>query len=648
MKTVAVLVPSFAVEYSLEFLAGIYDYFNEKDVRVLVAHSRYYHDSTGAFNYQYWSVINLLKSEEVDVVICASGMYTSTMSRDEIANELKSFLNKPVISVALDFDFEECHSITQRINCDEIFYEIVNHLKTKHGCTNFAFLSANSLNSEEGNERYRAFLNAIKSCDLEFSSENEIEGKFVYEIAKNELKNKYKSKKDIKFDALVAANDAMAIAAMDYFAEIGIDVPEDVKVVGFDDSISSRLVHPRLSTISQNVYGQGYRAAELANDILDGKTVEKNEITELRVIYRQSCGCVDKRNPDPICLDSYGNQSIEKDVVTVKENYADVIRDKVGIIIFMDIVKSSNTLRQLFYDLAYIVHTANFDNMQISFYKEPVYLDSKEDFVVPDCAEIKMFFDSERNVGLFVEDEYFNPRKTLFSEKYLTETCGMHIIQPIFSGEVNYGYIISKIKSKEFVDYGVYLKILINALSQSYDYTYQLLENEKLKIENTDLNEVSRTDELTKILNRRGFKEKGQRAIDLAQETLQPVVVFFGDMDGLKKINDTYGHEMGDKAIKLQAEVLKKAFRSDDIVGRLSGDEFGVIAVGMHLDRIDSVKDQISTLSEKISKKNKLPFTLSISLGAVDLQSSSNLKRLLSEADKKLYVEKQIKHAKDK
>lgn len=648
MKTVAVLVPSFAVEYSLEFLAGIYDYFNEKDVRVLVAHSRYYHDSTGAFNYQYWSVINLLKSEEVDVVICASGMYTSTMSRDEIANELKSFLNKPVISVALDFDFEECHSITQRINCDEIFYEIVNHLKTKHGCTNFAFLSANSLNSEEGNERYRAFLNAIKSCDLEFSSENEIEGKFVYEIAKNELKNKYKSKKDIKFDALVAANDAMAIAAMDYFAEIGIDVPEDVKVVGFDDSISSRLVHPRLSTISQNVYGQGYRAAELANDILDGRTVEKNEITELRVIYRQSCGCVDKRNPDPICLDSYGNQSIEKDVVTVKENYADVIRDKVGIIIFMDIVKSSNTLRQLFYDLAYIVHTANFDNMQISFYKDPVFFDSKDDFVVPDCAEFKMFFDSERNVGQILDNEYFNPRKTLFSDKYLTNTKGIHIIQPIFSGEVNYGYIISKIRSKEFVDYGVYLKILINALSQSYDYTHQLFENEKLKLENTDLNEVSRTDELTKILNRRGFKEKGQRAIDLAQETLQPVVVFFGDMDGLKKINDTYGHEMGDKAIKLQAEVLKKAFRSDDIVGRLSGDEFGVIAVGMNLDRIDSVKEQIATLSEKISKKNKLPFTLSISLGAVDLQSSSNLKRLLSEADKKLYVEKQIKHAKDK
>lgn len=645
MKTVAVLVPSFAVEYSLEFLAGIYDYFNEKDIRVLVSHSRYYHDSTGAFNYQYWTVMNLLKSEEVDVVICASGMYQSTMSRKELENELKSFINKPVISVSLDFNFEQCHSITQKINCDEIYNEIVRHLKVKHGCKNIAFLAANSHNSDEGNERYAAFLNAMKNNDLEFSSENLIEGSFVYEIAKEELRKKYKSKKDVQFDAVVAANDSMAIAAMDYLDELGINVPNEVKVFGFDDSISSRLVHPRLSTISQNVYGQGYRAAELANDVLDGKFVEKNEITELRAIFRQSCGCVDKRNPDPVCVDSYGNLSFENDIVTVKDNYADVIRDKVGIIVFMDIVKSSNTLRQLFYDLAYIVHTAKFENMQISFYKEPVYLDAKDDFVVPDCAEFKMFFDSEQNVGEILDNEYFNPRKKLFSDKYLTNTKGMHIIQPIFSGEVNYGYIISKISSKEFVDYGVYLKILINALSQSYDYTHQLLENEKLKIENTDLNEVSRTDDLTKILNRRGFKEKGQRAIDLAQETLQPVVVFFGDMDGLKKINDTYGHEMGDKAIKLQAEVLKKAFRADDIVGRLSGDEFGIIAVGMNIDRINSVRDQIANLSEKISKKNKLPFTLSISLGAVDLQKSSNLKYLLSEADKKLYVEKQLKHA---
>ena len=85
MKTVAVIVPSFAIEYSLEFLSGIYDYFNDKDVRVLVAHSRFFNDSIGTFNYQYLTVFNLLKSEQIDLIICASGMYTSSMSKVEFA-----------------------------------------------------------------------------------------------------------------------------------------------------------------------------------------------------------------------------------------------------------------------------------------------------------------------------------------------------------------------------------------------------------------------------------------------------------------------------------------------------------------------------------------------------------------------------------
>lgn len=560
MKTVAVIVPSFAIEYSLEFLSGIYDYFNDKDVRVLVAHSRFFNDSIGTFNYQYLTVFNLLKSEQIDLIICASGMYTSSMSKVEFAEVLKKYTNKPIISVALSFDFENYNNIVQKNNCDEIFYEIVNHLKTKHGCKKFAFLSANSLESEDGKQRYAAFVKAVEKCGVEFSKEDEIDGKFVYAIAKAEL--------------------------------------------------------------------------------------EKNKIVELDILYRQSCGCVPKITPEPMYIDKFGREQVEGSLEGLNNSYSDTIQEKYNIISFMDIVKSSNTIRQFYYDLPYIIDNINMENIQIVFYKEPVFLDPEEDFCVPENAELKMFYDSKTKNKKMMDDEIFNPSKILFSEKYLSDNNGVHIIQPIFSGEINYGYCICKINTKKFVDYGVHLKIFINAISQAYEYTHQLLLTEKLKSENLDLNAVSRTDELTKILNRRGFKELGQRAIDLAQEKLQPVVVFFGDMDGLKTINDTYGHEMGDKAIKLQAKVLSKAFRTDDIVGRLSGDEFGIIAVGMGVERIDDVKEKVAALNEQISKENDLPFTLSISLGGVDLQSSSNLKRLLSEADKKLYVEKQIKHAK--
>lgn len=646
MKTVAVIVPSFAIEYSLEFLSGIYDFFNDKDVRVLVAHSRFFNDSIGTFNYQYLTVFNLLKSEQIDLIICASGMYTSSMSKVEFAEVLKKYTNKPIISVALSFDFENCYNIVQKNNCDEIFYEIVNHLKTKHGCKKFAFLSANSLESEDGKQRYAAFVKAVEKCGVEFSKEDEIDGKFVYAIAKAELEKKYKKKEEVKFDALIAANDGMALAAIDYFKTLGIKIPDQVKVIGFDNSSSSRLSNPRLSSVSQNIYGQGFKAGELAIDILEGKKVEKNKIVELDILYRQSCGCVPKITPEPMYIDKFGKGQIEGSLEGLNNSYSDTIQEKYNIISFMDIVKSSNTIRQFYYDLPYIIDNINMENIQIVFFKEPVFLDPEEDFCVPENAELKMFYDSKTKNKKMLDDEIFNPSKILFSEKYLSDTNGVHIIQPIFSGEINYGYCICKINTKKFVDYGVHLKIFINAISQAYEYTHQLLLTEKLKSENLDLNAVSRTDELTKILNRRGFKELGQRAIDLAQEKLQPVVVFFGDMDGLKTINDTYGHEMGDKAIKLQAKVLSKAFRTDDIVGRLSGDEFGIIAVGMGVERIDDVKEKVAALNEQISKENDLPFTLSISLGGVDLQSSSNLKRLLSEADKKLYVEKQIKHAK--
>ena len=88
---------------------------------------------------------------------------------------------------------------------------------------------------------------------------------------------------------------------------------------------------------------------------------------------------------------------------------------------------------------------------------------------------------------------------------------------------------------------------------------------------------------------------------------------------------------------------LKEVFRSTDVVGRLSGDEFGIVAVGMNLIQVDRVRLKLDMMNEKLSRENNLPFTLSVSLGAVDLQKSSILKKLLSDADKSLYEEKRKK-----
>ena len=167
--------------------------------------------------------------------------------------------------------------------------------------------------------------------------------------------------------------------------------------------------------------------------------------------------------------------------------------------------------------------------------------------------------------------------------------------------------------------------------------------NSALQLNNDSLIIRSRTDELTGILNRHGFLEEGQRALDILQESGKPGIVFFADMDNLKHINDTYGHEMGDKAIKLQAKALKKAFRSTDVVGRLSGDEFGIIAVGVGIEYLELIRSKVDQINKQIAKEENLDFDLSISIGGVDLEGSSVLSILLGLADKELYIQKRTK-----
>ena len=117
-------------------------------------------------------------------------------------------------------------------------------------------------------------------------------------------------------------------------------------------------------------------------------------------------------------------------------------------------------------------------------------------------------------------------------------------------------------------------------------------------------------------------------------------------MDGLKKINDTYGHKIGDIAIKTEANVLTSAFRTTDIVGRLSGDEFAIVSTGLTKNNLASIRTRIDLLNITLSKEAGLPITLSLSLGhVVFTPENMDLDELLSKADQKLYKEKEIKHA---
>ena len=652
MKNIAVIIPTFAISYAFDFLSGVSEFAENKDVRFIFAQTKIPHSTICAFDYQYWTSMELLRSEQIDAVIVVTGVYcaTPTIELQNFIKGVKAFSQKPVISIGVPLKFDNAYSLL--IDCKKSFLQTVSHLKEKHGCKKIAFLSAVSTNSSEAIERFEAFKNGLKENNLEFYPEFVWDGGFTEAKTEEVLSEVLKSKKDVNFDAVVASNDNMALGMLNYFSKIGVKVPEDVKIIGFDDSPFSILTDPKLSTVNQQIFELGFDAAQTVWDVLEGKNVEQCHYASLFPKYRQSCGCIDKNDPTCIYKDEEGNEFREdsrfENSIFKEANH---LNEQNNIVTIIDMLKGSNTLRQFFYNLKYVVNQIDMDHMAINFYDEPVYLDSDEDFSLPKKAELYMFADLVNQQDVFSPNVTFDPHEQLFSTDSFNQLPGIYILQPIYSGEANYGYILSKLKHKEFAEYNVYLKILINSLSQAYEYTQKIIETDKLRIENTklqksnsSLSKESKTDDLTGILNRRGFYRIGQQTLDVMQEMNSAGIVFFFDMDGLKNINDTFGHSMGDKAIKVEAMAIKSVFRSSDVIGRLSGDEFGVVALGMTEEMVPQVFKKIEKANKEFSKKYNLPFLLSISFGYADLATSSVLKKLLTEADKELYKVKRIKH----
>jgi len=654
MKKIGVIIPTFNIEYSTEFLHGIYDFYDGKDVAVIFTQTKLPHSTVGMYDYQYWQSAELLFAQEIDALIVATGVYCAGISQEELESELYRFGRRPVISAAIPLNLPNCYTVQS--DCKKSFLDVVTHLKNVHGCRNIAFLSAAATKSKEAIERLEAFKEAMAANKLKFNEKYLFEGKFTDFDAEAAMKKTLKSKADVKFDAVVCANDMMAIGCYRVLQELGLSVPGDVKVVGFDDAQFASRANPRLSTINQNIYNQGYQCAKTAFDVLEGKELDRIIYSELQPKFRQSCGCIPVDSSEDVYKSISGDIMEESEhLISRLKQYMNDLDERNNIIILLDILKGANTMRQFYYNLKHIIHLCSMDDMIINLYPIPVYMDYNENFVIPEKMELSMFSDILNDKEEFSPGTKFNPSNVIFSEPSLDNRAGQYVLHPIFSGETSYGYLICKVNKNKFADFAIYLKIIITTICSAIEYTNRLLETERLtnkytelQEDNTTLTKQSKTDELTGVLNRRGYYEFGQRTLDIIQEMEHAGIVFFADMDNLKKINDTYGHDAGDQAIKLLAEIFKMVFRSNDVIGRLSGDEFGIVAPGMVIEHVPLIRKKIDETCKKESKRLKLPYTLSVSVGYASLEKSSLLKQLMSEADEMLYKEKRKKHGRRK
>ena len=157
---------------------------------------------------------------------------------------------------------------------------------------------------------------------------------------------------------------------------------------------------------------------------------------------------------------------------------------------------------------------------------------------------------------------------------------------------------------------------------------------------------LSTIDELTGLPNRRGFSELAEQQLKVACRYRQPLVLCFADLDGLKVINDRLGHSAGDSAIRAAAVVLRDTFRGSDIVARLAGDEFAVLAIASAQSGVDSALQRLTTNLSRFNATPR-PFRLDLSLGMArhEVGVDEGLDDLLARADADMYAQKQHKRS---
>jgi diguanylate cyclase (GGDEF)-like protein len=187
------------------------------------------------------------------------------------------------------------------------------------------------------------------------------------------------------------------------------------------------------------------------------------------------------------------------------------------------------------------------------------------------------------------------------------------------------------------------LGLLVLVLASSFQAHRSMQERARVE---EQLRQLSLTDDLTGLYNRRGFLALAEQLTRVAIRGKKPMMVISVDLDGLKGINDTFGHKEGDAAIAETSQILRESFRNADLLARIGGDEFAILLTGGQAE-FDSEKldGRLQEIVEKHNNTNARQYKISVSAGFAyfDAAGTDTVEGWLHRADTMMYERKRQK-----
>ncbi len=627
-RKIAVFGNGWSDEYVLNALEGIKKCAVENDVDVyfFITYSSY--DRQDANSQGEVNILNLAHLKEYDGVLLLGNTLNNAGELDILRNRIQK---EKVPAVCLEYEVEGIDCI-----CTDNYsgmYELCEHVLSEHDVKRVAYVSG-SKGNKENEERLRALRDVLKKHRLSLSEEDIICGEWSYYTIQQILPNwleQYQMP-----DAIICANDVMAMGTITVLSHLGYEVPGDVIVTGFDNIGSSRTYVPSLTTVDRKWDERSYDGFKHLLDLIDGKPKQGIKSYPSTLMVRESCGCevpeavkkeqlktINRVYTIPIERTLFDWHLTGLDEATTGRASIEAIHDGLA-----DFFEHSMT-------------TYEGDTFCICI--DESFVDSIYESTEPRCLD----YSDEMHVLYARRDKKTMPYHKIKTSYIFPifadpeEKGNVYIIAPLHSFSSVIGYTVFKNHFPVLDTYFLYswLRHLRTGLMRSRQNI--IMENMNQK-----LNELSIMDELSGLLNRKGYERKGIPLLEQIKKEEKTALMMVVDINHMKMINDRYGHLQGDLAIRLVAKAIKETIPAEWYGIRYGGDEFVVIGENVFIDDGTIIKNQLCKAVESEAKSLMLPFKLSVSVGSVlmDPKKDVALDEYFSLADTAMYEMKKNVH----
>lgn len=599
-------------------------------------------DPLQKYEYQYNTLISYAQVHSLDIVLLCLGNISS-IHETRSAEIINGFGDIPIILIASELEgySSVCYANEAGLT------EGIEALVTRENRNRIGIITGYTTN-KDSYERLETYKKVLQAHNLPID-ESLICCTYFDDKCRTDAAAFIDSNPDL--DAIVCGNDAIAAVVYDLLQKRGILVGKDISVIGFDDIPGSKYLTPPLASVKAGAYDLGSRTVIQAHRKLLTGTM--GQVEQFRVstkfLYRSSLGSGCEEEIKLQNLLDEQDKLIEN--VQQAENSRKLIMTNHNMNIFSrDMLMLADDSDDSYLCIMNSLTEAGIKNSYLFTLKEPVAFHPDDNWVQPNQIYLRACLNDGRA---------FVPRKTaqliniqnIYVHPHMSDTRNTYVMIDLYSRNLQYGFLLCDIgyDNLHYVEYLCYqVSIAIKFIYMFAKQHTLLLEKDemlqRLQKENLQLDSISGKDELTGILNRRGFYKKADAFIESAAETGQSVVFAYADLNYLKQINDIHGHTEGDFALTSCATVLEEVFPGS-LTGRIGGDEFAVLALHQNISTEADLKKQINRKLAECAEKAGKPYSVTLSVGIYMQPANSRflLKDAIEAADALLYEEKKKK-----